>query len=318
MKSVLKERKIINNIHMPIPTSRTKENAKISIDYNKCTACGLCVSVCKDFSLRIVGEKLKVSNSPLFGCMACGHCMAICPHGAIQVKGRFMSPEDVLPLMKSTLNYTDLYDLLIARRSVREFREKEVSGEMLNMILDAARTSPMGLPPSDVHVLVVQGKEKVGAFAADFSTMLGKMKYLSSNLMLSIMRPFWGKENDELFRAFIKPLFKVYTDGFSPENNHITYDAPLMLYFYATPYSDPADPLIAATYAMLAAESLGLGSCMLGGIHPFIQRGRAAAEFRRSHKIKYKSKEGLFLVIGHPAVKYSKGIKRSFAAVDYL
>ena len=25
-----------------------------------------------------------------------------------------------------------------------------------------------------------------------------------------------------------------------------------------------ADPLIAATYAMLAAESLGLGSCMIG------------------------------------------------------
>ena len=42
------------------------------------------------------------------------------------------------------------------------------------------------------------------------------------------------------------------------------YDAPLALYFYASPYADPADPLIPATYAMLAGESLGLGTCMLG------------------------------------------------------
>ncbi len=55
--------------------------------------------------------------------------------------------------------------------------------------------------------------------------------------------------------------------------NYVTYDAPATIYFYGSPYCDYADPIIAATYAMLAAESLGLGTCMIGGIHPFLQNG---------------------------------------------
>jgi len=97
-----------------------------------------------------------------------------------------------------------------------------------------------------------------------------------------------------------------------------SYDAPLALYFYGSPYTDPADPLIAATYAMTAAESLGLGTCMLGGIHPFIQSGRAARKFREKHGIRFKSREGLFLIIGHPRVKYQHGITRTFANIDYM
>ena len=49
------------------------------------------------------------------------------------------------------------------------------------------------------------------------------------------------------------------------------YDAPVALCFYGSPCCDPAGPVIAATYAMPAAESLGLGTCMIGGNDPFIQ-----------------------------------------------
>jgi nitroreductase len=63
---------------------------------------------------------------------------------------------------------------------------------------------------------------------------------------------------------------------------------------------------------MIAAESLGLGTCMLGAVHPFIQSGKAARKFREKHGIRCKSREGLFLAIGYPAVEYRKGIRRSF------
>jgi hypothetical protein len=100
-------------------------------------------------------------------------------------------------------------------------------------------------------------------------------------------------------------------------DNLVLYDAPLAMYFYGSPYADPADPLIAATYAMLAGESLGLGTCMLGAVHPMIQNGRKAASFRKKYNIRYTSREGVFVIFGHPAVKYSKGVNRSFAAVDF-
>ena len=83
---------------MAIPTSRTNQKAEIIIDTDKCNGCGLCVSVCKDFSLAIEDGVVKVGDNPIFGCIGCGHCMAICPTGAIEINGRTMSPEDLFEL----------------------------------------------------------------------------------------------------------------------------------------------------------------------------------------------------------------------------
>lgn len=67
---------------------------------------------------------------------------------------------------------------------------------------------------------------------------------------------------------------------------------------------------------MIAAESLVLGTCMIGGVHPFIQRGRKAKDFRKKHGIKFASREGLIVIFGYPDVKYTKGIHRTFASVE--
>jgi len=46
-----------------------------------------------------------------------------------------------------------------------------------------------------------------------------------------------------------------------------------------------------------------------------IQSGGKAKKFREKHGIKHKSREGLFVIFGYPAVKYNKGVKRTFASV---
>lgn len=303
---------------MAIPTSRTKDASRIKIFPELCSGCGLCVDVCKDFSLTIRDGTVSLADDPVFGCTGCGHCMAICPNGAIEIHGRTLSPDDlfVLPINGGSMAYDDLCRLMQKRRSIREFSNKAVEPEILKKILDAAVTAPMGLPPSDVHVTVMEG-EKVRLFAFDFCRHLERMRWLVSPWFLALMRPFWGKANDEMFRDFVKPLFRVYIDGMKKGHNVVTYDAPLALYFSGSPYADPADPIIAATYAMLAGESLGLGSCMLGGVHPLIQNGKRARRFREKYGIRYPSREGLIVIFGYPAVKYSKGIRRSFAHVHY-
>ncbi|HQL01116.1 MAG TPA: nitroreductase family protein [Smithellaceae bacterium] len=303
---------------MAIPTSRTKVKAEIRIHEENCTGCGLCVSVCKDFSLKIENRKVKRSDNPLFGCIACGHCMAICPTEAITVLGRTLSPDDVfdLPDIGTKATYEQLLCLFQRRRSIREFRDIPVEDALISKILEAAKTAPMGLPPSDVNVLVLSGKDKVCAFARDFCLYLQGMKWFVSDWFLFLMRPFWGKANDELFKGFVKPLFRIYTDSMQKGINLVNYDAPLAMYFYGSPYSDPADPIVAATYAMIAAETFGLGTCMLGGVHPLIQHGRKAKAFRKAQGIKYKSREGLFVIFGYPELAYKKGIRRTFASVE--
>lgn len=305
---------------MAIPTSRTTEQAEISLDTQKCTSCGLCVSVCKDFSLVMENQKVKISDNPLFGCVGCGHCMAICPTGAVEINGRMLSPGQLfdLPPRESAADFSQLTALLQRRRSIREFMDKEVENELVEKIIEAAQTAPMGVPPSDVNILVIRGRANIRAFSKDFCDYLNGMKWFVSDWFLAMMRPFWGKANNDMFRNFLKPVFNVFTSKMKQGIDLVNYDAPLAMYFYGSPYTDPADPIIAATYAMIAAESLGLGTCMLGTVHPLIQNGKSARKFRQSHGIKYPSREGLFVIFGYPAVKYRKGIKRTFASVQTM
>ncbi len=305
---------------MAIPTTRTKEAAVISVNPDLCTGCGTCVNICSDSSLMIENNIATKSDSAVFGCIGCGHCMAVCPNGAIEIYGREISPDDLfeLPPKEKSAGYEQLLSLYQRRRSIRRFKDRNVEPEIIEKILLAAKTAPMGLPPSDVHVMILNGKEKTRAFAKDFSDFLNSMKWFVSDWFLLLMRPFWGKTNDEMFKGFIRPLFKVYTEKMRDGINVVNYDAPLLMYFYGSPFTDPADPIIAATYAMIAAESLGLGTCMLGAVHPFIQNGKSAEKFREKYNIKYKSREGLIVAFGYPAEHFRKGIRRTFAGVNMV
>lgn len=302
---------------MAIITSRTNKNAQITFLYDRCNSCGLCVKICKDFSLIMKNNLPVASDHPLFGCSACGHCMAVCPTKAIEVSGREMSVADRLDLseMKNKTSYDQLKNLMIGRRSIRDFKDKEVGEELIEKIIEAAVSAPMGLPPSDVHLVVIKGKDKVHEFSFDVIDYFRKISWLFSIPLIWIWR-LMGKEAYQLMKSFVEPMILFFTDSKEKGENFLLYDAPLAMYFAASPYSDPADPYIPATYAMLAAESLGLGSCMIGSVHPFIQYGAKA--LKQKWNIPVKSPAGIVVIFGYPKYRFKSGIKRSFAKVTFF
>jgi nitroreductase/Pyruvate/2-oxoacid:ferredoxin oxidoreductase delta subunit len=300
---------------MSIKTSRTSENATVKIDFNQCSDCGLCSVVCKDLTLTMQNGKITIDNNPIFGCVGCAQCVAVCPEDCIEVEGRTIVMDDFVPLpeAKTAANYEQLHSLMFKRRSIRDFKDKVVEQEIIDQILKAASSSPMGIPPSDIEVVIFKGKEKVRAFSADFIKYLESIRWMFSRWSIPMWKPFISHEDYEMYKSFLMPLINFLIERNKKGEDWLLYNAPLAMYFYGSPYSDPADPYIPATYAMLAAESLGLGTCMIGSIHPFLRH--AGATLKEKYKINPRNKSGIFLIIGYPKVKYHKGIRRTFAKV---
>jgi Pyruvate/2-oxoacid:ferredoxin oxidoreductase delta subunit/nitroreductase len=304
---------------MPVITSRTKENAQIIIENDKCNLCELCIKVCKDLSLVIdENGKLGVSDTPLLGCFGCGQCAAICPNDAIKIAGREFSEDDLLELPKKDekAGFDRLYSLMLSRRSVRDYKDKTVEQEIVEKIITASSTAPMGIPPSDVGLVVLNGREKVKEFTNDFLEFVKKSQTFFNSVIMALFRPFMSKESYELIKSFIIPLYKFLVTGWEKGENWLLYDAPLAIYFYGTSYADPADPIIPATYSMLAAESLGLGSCMIGTIGPMLKNGGKI--LKKKYGIYPKSPQGIMVIYGYPKYNYHKAIRRTFAKVNRI
>lgn len=302
---------------MAIITERTAESGRVTVNHELCNQCGFCIEICKDFSLVLKDGKVQMSSTPLFGCIACGHCVAVCPHDAIYLEGREVKASDFLPGIKneSLPGFETLSMLLRHRRSIRDYRDKPVEKEIIEKILYAASTAPMGLPPSDVHVSVIYGKQKVREFSYEFIDTLQKAKFMFSSFAMALMRPFMSKASYDMTRTFVPPLIDIMQKGKEKDTDYLLYGAPVAMFFSGW-LTDPADPYIAATYAMIAGESLGLGSCMIGSIAPFLKYGNKKLKAR--YGIHPKMTQGLVVIFGYPKYKFHRTIDRTFAKVKWI
>jgi nitroreductase len=116
-----------------------------------------------------------------------------------------------------------------------------------------------------------------------------------------------------MFRDFVKPLMQTLAAKQREGQDWFTYNAPAALLFHSSPMDDGNDRTIVTTYAMLAAESIGLGSCLLGTTAALNQ----SKDFKIKHGIPVENKLGLGLVLGYPAVKFQRGVRRRLASVQF-
>ena len=129
------------------------------------------------------------------------------------------------------------------------------------------------------------------------------------------MRAFYAKEEIDLLKTFVIPAIDVFSEKRREGVDWLLYGAPLAMYFYTSAGADPADPLVAATYAMLAAESLGLSNCMIGSIAPFLQSG--GGKVKKKYGIPKNSRQGIMVIFGYSRASYKKGAKRRLGEVRF-
>jgi nitroreductase len=262
-------------------------------------------------------SKIVVVRDTPFGCIGCGHCMMVCPTAAIHVTGRKTGPERLvdLPSREETASIEAFEGLCLRRRSVRRFSDRSVSRADLERIVAAAATAPMGIPPWEVGVTVLEGRDRVRAFSADvIGSYRGLLRFVDRNAVRWLMRVFLRRSTYEQWTSFILPLARELVGGWDRGEDLLHYDAPALLLFHTSTYADTADAVIACTYAMLAAEAMGLGTTMIGSVAPAISRNRKVLE---KAGIPKGNRPQIVLIVGLPAAEFRKGIRRPFASVTW-
>lgn len=302
---------------MVVPHSLYPELGTVEIDREKCNQCGQCVDICPADALKMEEEKICTDEKSPFGCIACGHCMMVCPNESIMVRGRGMSPADLRPRPNrdEMANTDSLAALMLSRRSVRKFKEKEVEPALLERMVDMAAHGPMGIPPWDVGCAIIHGREKVQELAGEIIKGYEGFLNFARPWVLTLLRPFIKKSTHAMFADFIRPLGVAYVEGYRNGRDLVFYDAPAVLIFHHSPYADTADTTIACTYAMLAAEAMGLGATMIGGAPPIMQRNKAlCARFG----IPAGNTPKLALIVGYPDTHFKRTVQRKFTHVDWI
>jgi ferredoxin len=299
---------------MTVTHSLYREPTKIRIDENMCIQCGQCVGICAGDVLRLENGHVRIRSDSPFGCIACGHCMMVCPEKSISVTGRGIGSDDLLPLPlpESRATADQLSALMLARRSVRFFQDRAVEPELLNRVIEMAASGPMGIPPWDVGCTIVQGRDKVQALAADVVKGYEQLMKVLKPWTLALLRPFMRRTTYEQFRNFVLPLAQSYVESRRSGRDILFYDAPAVIIFHHSPYAEAMDAAIACTYAMLAAESLGLGNTMIGGAPPILQRDRKLC---LQLGIPAGNTPTISLIVGYPATRFRQSVRRRFAYV---
>jgi nitroreductase/NAD-dependent dihydropyrimidine dehydrogenase PreA subunit len=291
------------------------ERGRPTISRETCNGCGRCVEICPDRVLSLKDGVSTAGDGLFLGCFACSHCAMVCPTGSILVTGRRAEQGNLTEIPSASLVADDsqFEALLLSRRSVRKFKEQEVEKSKIDRILEMAALAPMGIPPSQVGILVFNGFDKVRQFTEDAHIAFKRMRFIFRPWILPLMKPFVNKFNYLSMRDFVGPLLDHLVEEHQKGTDVFTYNAPAVLLFHFGPLADPSDAAIVATYAMLAAESLGLGNCMLGTP---VALGHDKA-FKEKYGIPPKNKVGLALIAGYPAVGFERTLRRALASISY-
>lgn len=289
---------------------------EVLVNKEKCVKCGACLKICHDYlKLDENGYPSACSNEDKenwFGCIQCGNCMMLCPTGAIEVVGEDID-KNHLREIGAIADYETLNNLFLKRRSCRKFTPDDVSKEDLDRIINSAATAAVSIPPSEVKVLIVQGRDKVQKLADEILTGFGE--FMKMKPLFLFFTWLLGKKTEyKMFKDFVFPLGKMMIDARKKGEDLLFYNAPSIMFFYGTENTDKEDMMIAATQATIAAEALGLGTCIIGSLGAVFQSN---CKLRKKYGIEKTDKIGTGFIVGHPAIKFPKGFQRNFKEVRY-
>ena len=241
-------------------------------------------------------------------CLQCGQCMAICPTKSVHVGGLSYNKDfDELPENKS--NYKNFIETLSTRRSVRTFKDRPVSEELIDEIVNSVSYAPFGAAPEKMEISIINNRETIESALPLISDFLnGIKKFIENPIASRFLRLLAGKEEFQTIKNHIYPNAKggIYNldnwDG-------ITRGAPALITLHAAKDAEAHsnNGIIYATYIMLAAHAIGLGATMTECVISPINRSK---KLKQIFQIPENNEAIMSVIVGYPKYRYKRTIKR--------
>lgn len=179
--------------------------------------------------------------------------------------------------------------ILKTRRSTRQFESRQINDEELKEIIEAGIYAPSATNKQPWHFTVIQSKEVIDRLSNDFKELAKK------------------SENDYIKRVGENEKF------------HVFYNAPTVVLISGDKENHSADvDCAAATENMLiAAQSLGIGSCWIGFI-AYLLNSEAGSDYLKELGIPEGYKQIHAVALGYTTVNRTTAPTRKENTVNYI
>jgi nitroreductase/ferredoxin len=294
------------------------------IDAEACQGCGACVALCPSGVLALSGGRLEARPT---GCIGCGHCEAVCPAGAVTLPlppsgddwaasfstiaptGKVLPPGALSPAM--------LVDLLRSRRSCRRYTAEAVPGPMLEDLIRAAVAAPSGTNSQAWTFTVLTSRAAVMSLGEAVAEFFRRVNALAAKAYVRKGLALLGRrELADYYREHYRSVAAALVQWDRDRTDRLFHGATAGVVIGSRPgASCPAeDALLAAQNMLLAAEAMGLGTCLIGYAAEALRHDRRVAA-----AIGLPKGEAVHAVValGWPDVKFLRPTGRRRPLVRY-
>lgn len=246
-------------------------NVTTVVDPDKCTGCGLCLEVCPSDTLSLINGIAVVTGK---NSLSCGHCMAVCPADAIEVKAldTEMTSFETFSLDKKWMKFgefptTDLARLMASRRSCRNFKTRPVKLKILRDLIKLAIFSPSGTNSQEWTFTCLSSRQAVVAFGTSIQHFFQDLNKKAEKIFLRKgLRLVGIKALDAYYREYYASVKDAMDEMENQNIDRLFHGATACILIGSGPEAScpKEDAMLAAGNILLAAHTMGLGSCLIG------------------------------------------------------
>jgi nitroreductase len=243
--------------------------------------------------------------------------VAVCPKEAVECGEFPLSEFPAITELKPLPTPAAARNLLMTRRSVREFKKERIPRELLEEIVGIASNSPTGHNAQAVRLSVITDKELLEELDARIMRTFKKIIKAASNPVSETVLKSVGADLFANMLADQKDAFERFEASEGDKKMHVFRGAPILVvaHYGTDSLSGKDDCVIALRDISLMAEAHGLGCTWIGYLV-------AAAHIDPSIKKKLGVPLGDIIaqavILGRPRRKYKRAIPRKPINVKWI